>query len=421
MKRVFFVAPAVMAVVGAVVGVGPVAAATSFDVPSSIAADCSTDVTAALQSFIDGVPDGTSTAASVVNFAPNGCYRTDRGLSFVGRHDLTIDGHGATFKRTVDAAPNSIHWFWGDGARLGMRNLHIVGLNTSSGIAASVSPAYRAMMFEPDRFGASCDDGSAGQPATCFESGIEFDHVTGVTVDNVTTDGTFGDGITIGGEHDASDLTSNVTITNVTVDRNGRQGIAIGTVRNLLIDHARVLHSWADAFDLEVNGSDGSITNVEIRNSYANTRTVAFASTGVAGVVAGNVHDNTVQFSNPAFPWLTVQPQGNPARNWRVVHNTSIVDRDETPAIAFANVSGVAIRYNVTHEGLPPVARNGEVLPAVAFGAGTGGTVSVSVNDFTGHTVAYTAAAAISPIVCGNKLLAGGGFNLPLLCSLLRL
>jgi hypothetical protein len=403
MKRVFFVAPAVMAVVGAVVGVGPVAAATSFDVPSSIAADCSTDVTAALQSFIDGVPDGTSTAASVVNFAPNGCYRTDRGLSFVGRHDLTIDGHGATFKRTVDAAPNSIHWFWGDGARLGMRNLHIVGLNTSSGIAASVSPAYRAMMFEPDRFGASCDDGSAGQPATCFESGIEFDHVTGVTVDNVTTDGTFGDGITIGGEHDASDLTSNVTITNVTVDRNGRQGIAIGTVRNLLIDHARVLHSWADAFDLEVNGSDGSITNVEIRNSYANTRTVAFASTGVAGVVAGNVHDNTVLFSNPAFPWLAVQPQGNTGTDWQILRNTVVNDRDEIAGISIDNVNGVRIADNVSHEAPPPAARAGEQLVGVALGSRVGGMVVITGNDFTGNTAVYGPPNP-SVVACGNKL-----------------
>src|SRR5205823_12558932 len=79
-------------------GVSPPTGPT-LTAPSSIAANCSTDVSAALQSWIDSVPDNATIA-----FPQNGCYRIESTLRLKDRHDLLLDGHGATLRATTPGA-----------------------------------------------------------------------------------------------------------------------------------------------------------------------------------------------------------------------------------------------------------------------------------------------------------------------------
>ena len=65
------------------------------NVPSSIDATGSTDVGSALQSFINGQPDG-----SVITFPVNGVYRLSTGIRLDSRHDLILDGRGSTIRTT---------------------------------------------------------------------------------------------------------------------------------------------------------------------------------------------------------------------------------------------------------------------------------------------------------------------------------
>jgi hypothetical protein len=68
-------------------------AATIYQVPPSIAADCSIDVTQPILSWIASVPDN-----SVVSFGTGACYRIEATLEMTGRNGLTFEGNGSTFR-----------------------------------------------------------------------------------------------------------------------------------------------------------------------------------------------------------------------------------------------------------------------------------------------------------------------------------
>ena len=72
------------------------AAPRQFRVPAAITSDGSRNVSSALQSFIDTVPDG-----STILFPPEARYLLgDRGIGLVGRRNLTLAGRGATLRTT---------------------------------------------------------------------------------------------------------------------------------------------------------------------------------------------------------------------------------------------------------------------------------------------------------------------------------
>lgn len=70
---------------------------TTYNVPGTIDYSGATDVTAAIQSYIDSVPNGTVGNVNTILFQQNGIYRADHGLTVSGRSYLTLDGNGSTF------------------------------------------------------------------------------------------------------------------------------------------------------------------------------------------------------------------------------------------------------------------------------------------------------------------------------------
>src|SRR6267143_718996 len=70
-----------------------------YAVPSTVASNCSVDVTMALSTFIASVPDGTASAPNTVLFGSGGCYRVDYPFVVAYRNNLTIDGNDATIRR----------------------------------------------------------------------------------------------------------------------------------------------------------------------------------------------------------------------------------------------------------------------------------------------------------------------------------
>jgi hypothetical protein len=63
------------------------------DVPTSIASDCSVDVTKRLLSWIASVPDG-----STLSFPSGACYRVEGTIKVRNRRGLDFEGNGATFR-----------------------------------------------------------------------------------------------------------------------------------------------------------------------------------------------------------------------------------------------------------------------------------------------------------------------------------
>ena len=62
-------------------------------IPSSITHNCSSDVTATMQAWINLAPDN-----STISLLPKGCYRIDGTITLMNRSHLTLEGDDATLK-----------------------------------------------------------------------------------------------------------------------------------------------------------------------------------------------------------------------------------------------------------------------------------------------------------------------------------
>lgn len=72
-------------------------AGTVYTPPQSLASSCSTDVAAAVNSWIGSIPNGTASSPSIVSFPSSGCYEVESTILIWQRQYLDIEGHGAHF------------------------------------------------------------------------------------------------------------------------------------------------------------------------------------------------------------------------------------------------------------------------------------------------------------------------------------
>src|SRR5262249_3506627 len=97
-------------------------------VPASIDATGARDVTAPLQQFLAGVPDG-----SVVQFAPKASYRVNGTLLLQYRHNLAIDRNGARVFASTRGGKTRSQWYVLDGSDIVFRDLAVQGANPRGG------------------------------------------------------------------------------------------------------------------------------------------------------------------------------------------------------------------------------------------------------------------------------------------------
>jgi hypothetical protein len=100
-------------------------------VPPTIAADCTRDVTGALNTWMASVADG-----STLSFRAGACYRVDGSLVLKDRHDLTLDGNGASFTASEipSTSPKITRRMWAlvGGSDITMRNLTVRGTSPTA-------------------------------------------------------------------------------------------------------------------------------------------------------------------------------------------------------------------------------------------------------------------------------------------------
>lgn len=105
----------------------------AVNVPGSIDATGSRDVSSELQSFIDKAPNG-----STIVFKAGGTYRLGKGLVVSGRRDLTLDGNGARLDLpTTDQGFSSIGIQVRDSTGTTVRGFTMVGNNSEAGTSAA--------------------------------------------------------------------------------------------------------------------------------------------------------------------------------------------------------------------------------------------------------------------------------------------
>ncbi len=326
MPRATLALVTVLAVAG-LTQVSPATAQTTLAVPSTIASDCSVDVTTALGDFLRGVPNGTT-----VSFAPAGCYRveTEIGLNF--QQGITLEGNGATLRRTqpTPAAlryPESNAFLmvtqWSDST---IRNLNIQGINTTSDVAM-LGDAY-----------------GAWDQSMEFDAGINLRGGSNVVLENLHIDGTYGDGVQIQRRHGNP---TGIVLRDIVIGHNGRQGVSISAGNGILLDRVTIQGSRRGGVDIEPAAVTMVAQNIEIRNSTIATWLLAFPSQGSGLSNHVYIHDNVI--TRTGVPFVKVRSSAGLWRtDWRVVNNTVTYGLGSPqPAMLFDRVSDVLVDGNV--------------------------------------------------------------------------
>ena len=212
------------AVIPAAPAAPPPPPAPVLSLPSSIPADCSADVTAALNGFFAGVPAGSTVALN-----PGGCYRVDGILTISGRQGVTVSAAGARLERTTYVGG------WEPVVQLYENtNLTIAGLTIDGAFASG-----RAMLS---------DEGDYGMV-------LAGNH--GVSLSGITIDGVAGDFISLfpPGQHgdDPADQSLNydISVTGSTFMNAGYHGVTIESAERASFANDSFTNVGLDGIDLE--------------------------------------------------------------------------------------------------------------------------------------------------------------------------
>ncbi len=169
---------------------------TTAPAPPVIATDCSTDVSAVLNAYLAALPDG-----SVFTSPASACYLVDEGINVC--HPLTIVG--GRFEDDSDTVPA---WIPGREAP----SLHPIIL---------IKETSDVTIDGVDLVGANPT--GKYHPALVGQSGVDIRSSSDVTVRDVTTLDTFGDGMTVF-VASGKGKDRNITVDGLTITRAGRQG-----------------------------------------------------------------------------------------------------------------------------------------------------------------------------------------------------
>jgi hypothetical protein len=197
-------------------------AAPVVPVLSSIASNCTTDVSAPLTAYLAALPSGATFDAP-----PGACYLVDEGV--IVSHPLTIVG--GTYRDQSTTRPTT-----------GYQVLHpVIRIIDTSDVTLS-----HLSVFGADTTGLYREQLST-------EAGVKVVSSSHVTLDDITVSDTFGDGLEL-----VADLTHHITtpdtdlvVDGYTTDHTGRQGITFAEVSGATLTDVHVSSPWFDGFDFE--------------------------------------------------------------------------------------------------------------------------------------------------------------------------
>lgn len=281
MKRLLISALAALFLVPVTVG----AQETSKTIPTSVASDCSKDVTAQVKGFVSG-------GSGTLKLQPGGCYIVNEKVSLAGKSNITLDGQGATLRKTQEVATCKQHAGF---------------LQLSSGTNQTVKNLNLERVGGPGGY----------DPCHYAEHGVELQGAQNATITNLTMDRIRGDCLYIQGAN-------GVEVTDLDCKSNGRQGGAISRGTNVHIDGFKVRNSARSGFDFEANSASDTISAIEIEHFDISSNLIAFPSQGYNAVVADiYIHDGAIRRALSVIYDRQVRPSqdncrtGQQRRNWR--------------------------------------------------------------------------------------------------------
>jgi len=216
-------------------------------------ADCSAEILR----FFAQVPDGTP-AEPTVAVIPPGRYRCEQTVELVGRHDLEVDGDGATLFVTglETGTPRDREPFHLSRANVRLRSCERVEIHGLTVEGANPEGRYR-----PDY---------EGQHGFSILDGLLI-YLQGCTSRNVA-----GDGVYLGRNTASGPLVCSVRGHHV--DTTGRQGVAICSGAFLGVTESIITGVARTAFDLEPNHADDRVAFVQLTHNLVGTHHLNFLS-----------------------------------------------------------------------------------------------------------------------------------------------
>ena len=280
-------------------------------VPPTIDATGRVDASAALVSFLSGVPDG-----STIVFKSGGVYLMDSALKLTGRHNLVFEGNGATLKSNGDTTEaSSLFWIGRGSSGITIRDFRLVGNSPTPGV------------YQSGREGAH---------------GILVDGSSNVQIANVTVRGVWGDCFYVGSWADT------VWIHDSTCESSGRNGVTVTAGKNVTVERVAFEKSGYCTFDIEPNVNTEGAANILIVDNTAGTFGQDFAA--VEGSHTG-APINGIAFNGNTISGGTLRTiidNGGTSRMRNIVftNNTSTV-AGVGPILIFAHIDDLTVTGNV--------------------------------------------------------------------------
>lgn len=353
-------------------------------VPAFIDATGATDVTAALQAFLDAVPDG-----STIRMTASGRYRVDGTLKLTNRKDLDWDGAGATIEATTIVNTNRRNISLYDSTWIRIHDLTIRGANPTAG---------------------------AFDEAHQFEHGIWIDGGSDIEVASVTIENPRGDCVYVGDADGLLPWAARISIHDIVCRGPGRNGVSIVGGRDIRVESNSFEAVGLHVVDIEPNRTDGQ-GGTQAARPFEGATNVAVIANRVVGPVPGyffaangwgsidglNVLDNVLE---GAALRITVQPLPDSGfiRAGIVVRG----NRSDTPygstndaAMTFTRNVDLTIRDNVG-----PLTGRGTALIEVRDSC----RIDIAGNKFPGGAVEVRGAAGACPVrTAPDQVSVGGG------------
>lgn len=325
----------------------PTPTSTTSTPPASIDATGATDVATQLAVWMQSLPAGSTADLGT------GMYRVEGSVKVLDQSGLAVKGgtlvrkDNATNPLLVYPNPNPLLWLVRC-AGCSVTGTTFRGANT----VADQRPGFGSYDVKYE-----------------FDAAIRVEQFTNFAVTGIDVDAVWGDGVQL-------QVGAGATLLNSRIDRIGRQGVTV-IASGVLIDGVRVEHGRRSGFDLEPDSSGQVVENIEIRNSYANTIGLPFASAGRGQVNHVWLHHNTSAGSSVPVVYV-IASDGSTRYDWRVEDHTAIDGLGSPSAgFRFAHVVGV----QVARVNLPIVATQSRL----GFECiDCGGTVSVTDSQFAG-------------------------------------
>lgn len=279
-------------------------------IPSAIDPTGGVDTTAALQGFIDRVPDG-----ALITFPTAARFRVDGTLVLDGRHDLTFDGNGATlFVGTRSDDPESAMW-------------RLLG---SAGIT------FRGLVIQ----------GGHPDPGTYVE-GFEWQHSfdiqggSGVEIADTTMEQNQGDCVYIA---DRGDWASDIWVHDSVCRDNGRMGVAVVAGRRVLVERVDFSGIASIVLDLEPNlptnpRIQGASEVVFRDNRIHDTESQFFSAGGHGPIGDVSIIDNDASGARFGI-WSSVKPLDDNRR-------PDIVFRGNRASLPWHGPDGAALTFDL--------------------------------------------------------------------------